>query len=148
MAITEAEIRNFYPLPGYRFNVNFGGEDIAFSEVSGLELERQAITYRDGLGARYMPGMEQPIKLTLKKGVVRGGNAFYLWINSIALNKVNKKDLIISLLDDENKPVVTWNVQNSFPVKLSAPNLDAKSNEVAIESIELMADSLQVVYAT
>lgn len=148
MAVSTDEMRISYPLPGYRFNVDFGGENIAFSEVSGLEVERQAITYRDGLGAKHMPGMEQPVKLTLKRGIFRGEAFFYTWINSVMLNNVNKRDIIISLLDDESKPVVTWNVQNAFPVKLSAPSLDAKSNEVALETLELMADSFQVVYSS
>ena len=144
METTISDIRKEYPLVGYRFNVHFKGQDIPFTEVSGLEIERQAITYRDGLGVKYMPGMDQPIKLTLKKGVVKGDNNFFSWINSITLNAVDKHHIIISLLDDENKPVVSWNIQNAFPTKLSAPTLDAKSNEVAIESLELMADALRI----
>ena len=147
MATLTTDIRKDYPLPAYRFNVNFNGLDIPFSEVSGLEIERQAITYRDGLGAKYMPGMEQPVKLTLKKGIVKGDNHFYLWINGITLNNVDKQNITVSLLDDENKPVVSWNIQNAFPVKLSAPTFDAKTNEVAIESLELMADSFRIEYS-
>lgn len=147
MATTEADIRREYPIPVYRFNVNFDGHDYAFSEISGLEIQRKEITYRDGLGARHMPGMEEPIKLTMKRGIVKNDAHLYNWINSISLNVVDKKDITVSLLDNENNPVVSWAVKGAFPVKLTAPTFDAKSNEVAIESLELMADTLEVKYS-
>jgi phage tail-like protein len=147
MATTASNIRTDYPIPIYHFNVHFGDADVAFSEVSGLEMERQAITYRNGLGFIHMPGMEQPVKLTLKRGIMRSDSTLYAWINSVNLNTVDKKNITISLIDDESKPVVSWKVLNVFPVKFSVPTFDAKSNEVAIESLELMADSFKVEYA-
>jgi len=41
-----AEIK--YPLPVFHFQVEVGGEQIPFSEVSGLTMETQLIEYRDG----------------------------------------------------------------------------------------------------
>lgn len=147
MAATIENIQTEYPIPIYRFNVSFDGQDFAFSEVSGLEMQRKEITYRDGKnGAKYMPGMEEPIKITMKRGVVRAGTYLYDWINSISLNTVNKKDITISLLDNNDAPVVSWVARGGFPVKLTAPTFDAKSNEVAVESLELVADSLEVKY--
>lgn len=145
--MTAEDMKNEYPVPVYRFNVNFDGEDYAFSEISGLEMQRKEITYRDGLGAKYMPGMEEPIKLTMKRGLVKGGSQLYAWINSIKLNIVDKKNITVSLLDNDNKPIVSWAVQGAFPVKLTAPTFDAKSNEVAIESLELVADSFEIKYS-
>ncbi len=147
MPATVDNIRTEYPVPVYRFNVNFDGADHPFSEVSGLEVQRKEITYRDGRGVKYMPGMEEPVKLTLKRGIVRGGAHLYDWINSISLNTIDKKDITVSLLDNDNNPVVSWNIQGAFPVKLTAPTFDAKSNEVAVESLELIADSLEVKYS-
>ena len=148
MATTAAEISNTYPIPVYRFAVSFGGEDIAFSEVSGLEISRETITYKDGLGRKYMPGQPGDITLTLKKGMVRARSEFYAWITSISLNQVDKKDITVSLTDEKGEePVVTWTVVNAFPTKLSAPSFDASSNEVAIESLELAADDLKMTYA-
>jgi phage tail-like protein len=36
--------------------------------------------------------------------------------------------------------VITWKVANAFPTKLSAPTFDAKSNDAAIETLDLQAD--------
>jgi len=147
MAVTTKNIQTEYPIPIYRFNVSFDGQDYAFSEVSGLEMQRKEITYRDGKnGAKYMPGMEEPIKITMKRGIVRAGTFLYNWINSISLNTVNKKDITISLLDNNDSPVVSWVARGAFPVKLTAPTFDAKSNEVAVESLELVADTLEIKY--
>ena len=43
--------------------------------------------------------------------------------------------------------MVTWKVTNAFAVKLDAPSFNAKTNDVAIESLELIADDLKIEYA-
>lgn len=147
MAQESKDMQNEYPIPVYRFDVSFGeGSKMAFSEVSGLDISNEPITYRDNMGAKYMPGMEQPVNLTLTRGITNSGDDLYEWINSISYNTINKKDVLISLVDPSGDPVVSWNVKNAFPTKLSAPSLNASSNEVAIESLELMADGLTVEY--
>ncbi|MCP1293310.1 MULTISPECIES: phage tail protein [Chromobacterium] len=42
--------------------------------------------------------------------------------------------------------MITWNVANAFPTKLTAPSLDASSNEVAIEELALMADAVTIQF--
>ena len=41
-----------YPLPVFHFTVDWGGTQIAFSEVTGLNTEAQIIEYRDGLDSK------------------------------------------------------------------------------------------------
>ncbi len=94
-----------------------------------------------------MPGQQDVINITLTKGIFRGQAQFYDWITSISLNKVEKKDISISLTDDSGTNLlVTWNVVNAFPTKLTAPNFDASSNDVAIEQLDLTADRCTVKY--
>ena len=148
MATTAKDIATTYPIPVYRYTVDFGGEAIAFSEVSGLEIGVETIVYKDGLGVKRMPGQPTDTKLTMKRGIVKAGSQFYDWLNSISLNQVDKKDITISLTDETGTdPIVTWKVFNAFPSKLSAPSFDAKANDVAIESLELMADKITIQYA-
>ncbi|WP_202801006.1 phage tail protein [Candidatus Regiella insecticola] len=149
MATTVADIKADYPFSVYRFNVSIMGleDKVGFSEVSGLEVGHQPITYKDGLGFKHMPGMPEPIKLTLKRGMVKGNSTLYDWMASVRLNRIEKRDITISLLDEETHPLVTWTVQSAFPTKLVAPSFNATSNEVAIETLELMADSLRVEHA-
>jgi phage tail-like protein len=51
----------------------------------------------------------------------------------------------ISLLNEKHEPVITWRVQNAFPVKVQASDLKADGNEVAIETLELAHEGLNVV---
>lgn len=151
MATTPDEIKTSYPLPVFFYRVTIGDDDShAFSEVSGLSIEYETITYRDGLsykeGAKYMPGLDAAVNLTLKKGIVRADSYLLNWINTIKLNTVEKRDLKIDLLDEAGEAVVSWTALNAFPKKLEAPSFNATSNEVAIESLELMANSLKVDY--
>ncbi len=137
-----------YPLPVFHFQVNWGGTQIGFSEVSGLSVEVQAIEYRDGASPQYsvvkMPGIPKYSNITLKRGVVAADNEFYTWLNTTKLNTVERRDLTISLLNEEHDPVMTWKVNNAFPVKVEGPGLKSTGNEVAIETLELAHEGLTI----
>ena len=137
-----------YPLPKFHFMVEWGGTRIGFSEVTGLTQENQAIEYRDGSFPEYssikMPGLRKFSNITLKRGVVKSDNDFCKWLATVKLNKVERRDLVIKLLNEEHNPVMVWRVQNAFPVKVEGPQLKASANEVAIESIEIALEGLEV----
>ncbi|MHA1066707.1 phage tail protein [Enterobacter ludwigii] len=142
MSTTYEQVAAEYPIPVYRFVVSVGEDQIPFKSVSGLDIKFDSVDYRDGTGNLYfMPGLRQKVSLTLSKGVFRGPNALYEWINTISLNRVEKKDLMISLTDESGSELLaTWNVLNAFPTGLSSPSFDASSNEVAIQELTLEAD--------
>ncbi|MCM8526864.1 MAG: phage tail protein, partial [Lentisphaeraceae bacterium] len=87
-----------YPLPVFHFQVEWGGTNLGFSEVSGLTIENQAIEYRDGLSPEYsvvkMPGMPKFSNITLKRGIVPADNEFFAWLNTAALNKIERRNLV------------------------------------------------------
>ncbi len=137
-----------YPLPVFHFTVDWGGKRIGFSEVAGLTQENQAIEYRDGSFPEYssikMPGLRKFSNITLKRGVVKSDNELFKWLSTIKLNKAERRDLVISLLNEEHQPVMVWKALNAFPVKLEGPQLKASGNEVAIESIEIAHEGLEL----
>ena len=137
-----------YPLPAFHYQVEWGGEKMSFSEVSGLTIEIQMIEYRDGDSKQYeaikMPGIPKYGNLTMKKGIVAADNKFFDWLNTTALNTVERKDIIISLLNEAHEPVMTWKALNAFPVKVEGPGLKSTGNEVAIESIEVAHEKLTI----
>lgn len=144
MATTVDQIATTYPIPTYRYRVAVGDQEMTFSAVSGLEVSYETIEYKDGTGGVFrMPGQSTPVHITLRRGMVVGKSQLYDWISSISLNQVEKKDISISLTNASgNELLVTWNISNAFPTKLSAPNFDASSNEVAIEELSLLADAV------
>lgn len=137
-----------YPLPVFHFSVAWGGSRLGFSEVSGLTQENQVIEYRDGSFLEYssikLPGMRKFNNVVLKRGIVKADNEFFKWLSTIKLNTVERRDVIISLLDESHQPVMVWKIQNAWPVKVEGPQLKASGNEVAIESIELAHEGLEL----
>lgn len=133
-------------MPKFHFQLEWGGGTIAFTEVTGLERETEVIEYRDGSMPEYsklkIPGMTKYANITMKKGVFPADNGFFDWINTTSLNKVDRRDLTISLLNSEHKPVMVWKVKNAWPSKLTSTDLKADGNEIAIETLEVVHEGL------
>lgn len=137
-----------YPIPKFHFQVEWGGAKIGFTEVTGLEVSTEVIEYRDGASPEYhkikMPGMQKFSNITMKRGTFQGDNDYYNWWNTVALNTIERRNVIISLLNENHEPVVVWKIKNAWPVKVQSTDLKADGNEVAIESIELAHEGLTI----
>ena len=137
-----------YPLPKFHFRVEWGGSTIGFSEVSGLNIENKLIEYRDGASPEFskikMPGMREFSNITLKRGVFKGDNEFFAWLNTISLNAVERRDITISLLNENHEPTVVWKIKNAFPLKVQSTDLKADGSEVAIEQLDIAHEGLVI----
>jgi phage tail-like protein len=135
-----------YPLPVFHFLVEWGGTRVGFTEVSGLDVETQVIEYRDGASPSYaplkMPGIPKYSNVVLKRGIVPNDNEFFDWLDTTALNQVERRDVTIQLLNEQHEPVMVWKLVNAWPVKVEGPGLKSTGNEVAIESLELAHEGL------
>lgn len=140
---------NNYPLPAYHFLVEWGGTRVGFSEVSGLNISVDVNEYREGSDPEYhtrkMPGLSKFSNITLKRGVIKNDNDFFNWINKVVFNQPERRDIIIKLLNELHEPVVTWKVQNAFPVKYTGPTLIAHSTNIAIEELEITHEGLSII---
>ena len=140
-----------YPVSVFHFQCEWGGTRIGFTEVSGLTVELQNIDYREGSSLEYqvtkMPGIPQYSNITLKRGMFNGDNEFFQWLNTVALNSIERRDLTITLLNEEHAPVVSWKVKSAYPCKVDGPSLNSTSNEVAVESIELCHEGLTIEFS-
>lgn len=137
-----------YPLPKFHFQIEWGGSRIGFTECSGLDVETEIIEYRDGANPEYskqkMPGMQKFSNITLKRGIFATDNEFYNWWNTVKLNTIERRDLTLSLLNEEHEPVVVWKIKNAWPTKIQSTDLKADANEVAIETMELAHEGLTI----
>lgn len=137
-----------YPLPKFHFQVEWGGTQIGFTEVSGLDVETEVIEYRQGSSPEYskikMPGMQKFSNITLKRGTFKSDNEYFTWWNTVKLNTIERRDITIKLLDENHAPVITWKVKNAWPIKVQSTDLKADGNEVAIESMELVHEGLNI----
>jgi phage tail-like protein len=135
-------------LPKFRFRLEIAGiEAAAFSEVSGLTSEYEVIEYREGSDAvssvRKLPGLRKFGNVTLKRGLV-ADKGLWDWHDGIADNPADRRAVAISLLGPGNEPVCRWKLRNAWPSKYEGPVLDADSSAVAIETLVLAHDGLDL----
>lgn len=139
---------NAYPLPGFHFSVDLGGQIMNCSEVSGLEAELDVIEYRNGnsptFSTQKMSGLRKGGDVTIKKGVFADDLDYYTWFNSVSMNTPERKDVTISLLDEEHAPVMTWKLIMAWPSKISSPDMKSDSSEVALEEIVIVHEGVSI----
>jgi phage tail-like protein len=84
-----------------------------------------------------MPGLRKYANIVLKRGIVKGDIDFFNWMNTQSLNEIERRDVVIKLLNQNHEPVISWIAINAFPVRLSGPVLNAAISNIAIEELEL-----------
>ncbi len=141
-----AQSTTVWPLPKFHFQVKWDKEVLSFQEVSGLEVEAQQIEYRHGDNKVFstikMPGIVKNSDVTMKKGVFKSDNNFWDWYNQIKMNTIKRKSVTISLLDEGGNPTMVWSLTNAWPTKITATDLKAEGNEVAIETIVIAHEGI------
>ena len=132
----------------YHFSVTWGGTRIGFTEVSGLDIEVEAVTFREGSSPednfRKIPGLRKYSNITLKREIVTGDNEFFDWINTKNSGSIQRRNVTISLLDGEHEPVVTWKVKNAFPVNYFGPVLLSNDSGLATETLVITHEGIEV----
>lgn len=163
MATYESEGKKLaYPLTKMNFLVTVDGISgtAAFSEVTGVEASVDVIEFRQGnansLAPVKIPGLVKHGNVTLKMGYTLD-SAFKTWIQecvSEVRGEMPRNNVQIELIDiNGGAPQVlaesvtgsrVWVLTNAWVAKYSAPDLDAKTSEVAIESVEIAYEELVV----
>ena len=89
--------------------------------------------------------------ITLKRGTFQSDNEYFDWWKETkyfqegnSTGSKYRRDLTISLLNEEHQPIIVWKVKNAFPTKVQTTDLKADGNEIAIESIELVHEGLVI----
>jgi phage tail-like protein len=133
------------PYKTFNFLVEIDGIAVAaFSEVSGLESETEVIEYRAGgetSTVRKLPGLTKYANIVLRRGVTQDVE-LWNWRKTVEQGAVDRRNGSIVLLDDDRTPVLRWNFFNGWISKWVGPVLNAKGNEVAIETIEIAHEGL------
>ncbi|MBP2845907.1 phage tail protein [Dickeya oryzae] len=148
-----AQSTTVWPMPKFHFEVKWDGGAGAsmvasFQEITGLDIEAQIIEYRAGNSPVFstikMPGIIKSGNVTLKKGIFVKDNNFYDWFSKIKMNTIARTAVTINLLDESGSPAMTWKLKNAWPTKISGTDLKSDGNEVAVETIELAHEGLEV----
>ena len=141
-----------YPYPAYNFKVSVTNVDTgetvsgSFSEVSGLTVDVQPIEYRDGMDDttnRKVRGLRKPSNITLKKGIT-GHVGFWNWILAGISGDVQRQQGYIAMLNEDRAEVMRWNFKQAWPTKYTGPSFNAKNNEIAMETLELVVEDIRI----
>ena len=158
--------RNKDPILGYRFVLELGFVQVAgFSECTGLALETKITEYHEGgrnTGPLKFPELGSVGNVTLKRGIVPGANvdALLAWHLDVMRGEFNSsvnpnlrkaspdedldKRCAIVVLDESGAELKRWNLVRAFPAKWSGPELKAMASDVAIETLELAYEALEI----
>jgi phage tail-like protein len=136
------------PYKAFNFLVEVDGIAVAgFSEVSGLTSETEVIEYRDGAdrtAVRKLPGLTKYANIVLRRGVTQDME-LWQWRKTVVDGVVQRRDGAVVLLDDDGTELVRWTFAQGWICKWEGPTLDARTNEVAIETIEIAHEGLDRV---
>ena len=151
-----------YPLTKMNFLVTVSTvtEGVAaFSEGTGVEASVDVIEFRQGnsnsLAPVKIPGLVKHGNVTLKFGYTRN-NAFKDWLKECVAERRTKDaratvtiELIdirdsspSSLVENTQDETLVWQLTNAWVTKYTAPDLNASTSEVAIESVEIAYEEL------
>ncbi len=135
-----------YPYKKYNYKVLLdNSEEAGFSEVSSPDVTSDPVEYREGNMAGVTPGKQPGIlkygNVTLKRGTT-DSQVFVTWMKDIQSGTATRKTVVITLMDDAMNEVASWQLEKAWPTKYTAPDFNATSNEVAIESLELVCEGV------
>ena len=103
---------------------------------------------------RKQPGLERYPNVTLRRGI---SGDLVLW--NLLRKPIRDADkgpelsteinptsplLTIELQNEKHQVVMTWKLHNAWVSKLSGPSLNAKGNEIAIESVEVVCERIEL----
>lgn len=138
------------PLRNQRFRVEVDGlAAVAFSEVSIGATTTDVIEYREGgdpLHVRKLPGLHRFGNVTLSRGVTESLDLVQ-WQRLVLQGQTAdaRRRVVIVVADEAGADRARWIVSDAWPVKLELGRLDARGNEVLIETLELANEGIERV---
>jgi phage tail-like protein len=133
-------------------NVNFrveiaGLPELEFRDVVLPETRIEVVEYRvgsdPGSRTRKLPGRALTGNVVLKRGIDHD-LSLWVWFKSVRDGNLDRRDGFIALLDSEGTEVRRWNLSRVWPVAYEPSALHALKTEVAIETLELACEAIDI----
>jgi phage tail-like protein len=158
MAQFSVNARRFDPYKNFRFRVKWDGRYVAgVSKVSALKRTTEVIDHPEGgnnATTIRTPGQTKYDPITLERGVTHD-TEFETWANKVwnyssrkTSLKDYRKDIIIEVYNEAGQLVIAYYVHRCWPSEYQAvPDLDAKGNDIAIQTLKLENEGWERDYA-
>ena len=141
------------PLRNFRYRLEIDNiTQAGFSEVAIAETTIDAVDYREGIDpphVRKLSGLTKYGNITLKWGLTTGATALDLfkWHSDVSAGQIKekRKKVVIVVQDEAGQDSARFVITDAWPVKYDPSDLNAKGNEVLIETIELANEGIERV---
>ncbi len=134
------DLRPSDPYSAYNFLVEIDGDGFVvggFSEVSGITVETEVETIREG-GANNIeykfPKSTKYSDITLKHGIT-DSDVLWNWYRDVMNGKVRRKNITIFLLGQLGNESLKWGFFDAYPIKWEGPVFNALNGTIAIETL-------------
>lgn len=118
-----------------------------FTRVDGLGLKIARILYRPGgenSTVRAIPGQVEYTPVTLRYGLT-DSTELLQWLFTAVNGRVERRNISVAMLDDAaSTEVRRWNLIGAWPCEWAGAPLDALGNDLAIETLSLAYDRLEL----
>lgn len=140
------------PAATFRFWVEIGAFEAIFMECTISPLEWEIKDVKEGGRNDYvhwLPGRRKAGKVTLKYGLTTD-LSLLPWYQETLDESFNnyRQSVSITLKMTDRTDLITWDLENAIPSKITWPALKTSDNAVAIETLELAYQGLTITDRT
>jgi len=137
------------PFRSFNFRIEIDNTDVAaFREASGLSFTIDPVEYREGtdpdMHVRKLFGLRKYANIMLKRGITLNRD-LWEWYLTVVNGEPDRRAGAIVLLDEERNDVARWRFVEGWICKWEGPAMNATTNEVAVESIEICVERVDLV---
>lgn len=136
------------PYRQFRFRVEIDGiTQAGFSECTFGDTTTDVAEYREGDEPprfRKLSGITKYGNITLKWGITDSLD-LYSWRQQVIDTGAEgaRRNLSIILIDEAGADKARWNIERAWPSKYDPADFNAKGNEVAIETLEIVHEGFK-----
>ncbi|MGV3345416.1 phage tail protein [Enterobacteriaceae bacterium LUAb1] len=142
------------PAVSHRFIVNFlfnnhaSPFDIAFQRIVGLSRTLEVSQHREGgenVRNLWLAGEVNHGSLVLERGVINASPLTLQFDRVLRRESTQWANVVIMLLNECAVPVTAWTLSQALPVRWQMGDLDATSNSVLINTLELRYQDMRIL---
>lgn len=134
------------PYRGFNFRVEIDNTAVAgFRECTGLSLTTDPVDYREGtdkaLHVRKLTGLRKFANISLKRGFT-ANQELWKWYKNMLNGVTDRRNGAVVLQDEQHNDVLRWQFENGWICKWEGATMNATSNDVALETVEICAEQV------
>ena len=134
----------YYPPWGFYYKVKFSisgnSHDVRFQSVSGLSVEYDYESFKEGGENRFehkLPVRTKYADMVLKRGMLVGSEIIDWFNKAFRDREFTPTDIDIILMNEKGDMLRTWKVAHAIPKKWLVSDLNSTENAIVVETMEL-----------